>query len=81
VGQNKDKTRFCVDEEEFKTNPKSQQLWQKMKQDPKTDRLSNLYVPGSWGGETQPADPPKIYFEAFLKDGAVKCLPYKNYNF
>jgi len=81
VGQNKDKTRFCVDEEEFKTNPKSQQLWQKMKQDPRPIAYRIFMSQVAWGGETQPADPPKIYYEGFLKDGAVKCLPYKNSNF
>ena len=81
VGENKDKTRFCVDEEEFKTNQKSQQLWQKMKQDPRPISYRIFMSQVAWGGETEPSDPPKIYYEGFLKDGAVKCLPNKNYNF
>jgi len=81
VGQNKDKTKFCVDEEEFKTNPKSLQLWQKMKQDPGPIAYRIFMYRLAWGGETQPSDPPKVYYDGFLKEGAVKCLPNKNYNF
>ena len=81
VGQNKDKTKFCVDEEGFKTNPKSLQLWQKMKQDARPIAYRIFLYPMAWGGETEPSDPPKIYYDGFLKDGAVKCLPNRNYNF
>jgi hypothetical protein len=35
----------------------------------------------NWGGETEPFYPPKIFFDGFLREGAVKCKPYKNVNF
>ena len=81
VGQNADKTKFCVYEEQFKSNSKSLQLWQRMKQDSRPIAYRIFMYPLAWGGETEPFDPPKTYFEGFLKEGAVKCLPYKNMNF
>ena len=81
VGQNKDKTKFCVDEEGFKTNPKSLQLWQKMKRNPGPIAYRIFMSQLAWGGETEPSDPPKVYYDGFLQEGAVKCLPNKNYNF
>jgi hypothetical protein len=81
VGQNADKTKFCVYEEQFKSNSKSLQLWQRMKQDSRPIAYRIFMYPLAWGGETEPFDPPKTYFDGFLKEGAVKCLPYKNMNF
>jgi len=81
VGQNADKTKFCVYEEEFKSNSKSLQLWQRMKQDSRRIAYRIFMYRLAWGGETEPFDPPKTYFDGFLKEGAVKCLPYKNINF
>jgi len=80
VGQNANKTKFCVDEESFKQNSKSQ-LWQSMKRDPRPIAYRIFMYPLAWGGETEPSDPPKIYYDGFLKEGAVKCLPDKNMNF
>jgi hypothetical protein len=81
VGQNADKTKFCVYEEQFQSNPKSLQLWQRMKQDTRPIAYRIFMHPLAWGGETEPFDPPKTYFDGFLKEGAVKCQPYKNINF
>jgi hypothetical protein len=81
VGQNADKTKFCVYEEQFKSNSKSLQLWQRMKQDSRPIAYRIFMYPLAWGGETEPFDPPKTYFDGFLKEGTVKCLPYKNMNF
>lgn len=81
VGENKDRTKFCVDEERFKTNPNSLQRWQKIKHDQGPIAYRIFMYPLAWGGETEPSDPPKIYYDGFLKEGAVKCLPNKNYNF
>lgn len=81
VGQNADKTKFCVYEEQFKNNSKSLQLWQKMKHDSRPIAYRIFMYRLAWGGETEPFDPPKTYYDGFLKDGAVKCLPDKNMNF
>ena len=34
-----------------------------------------------WGGETEPFYPPKIFYDGFLREGAVKCKPYRNDDF
>ena len=81
VGQNADKTKFCVYEEQFKNNSKSLQLWQRMKQDSRPIAYRIFMYPLAWGGETEPFDPPKVYYDGFLKEGAVRCLPDKNMNF
>ena len=81
VGQNANKTKFCVDEEHYKNKSTSLQVWQRMKQDssPVGYRIS-LYGMSD-GGDTGPFDPPKVYYDGFVKEGAVKCKPYKNSNF
>ena len=81
VGQNANHSKFCVDEQGFRTNPKSLQLWQEMKQDQKPIAYRIFMYPLAWGGETEPFDAPKVFYDGFLKEGAVKCLPYKNVNF
>jgi len=52
-----------------------------MKQDTRPIAYRIFMYPLAWGGETEPFDPPKTYFDGFLKEGAVKCLPHKNVNF
>jgi hypothetical protein len=37
--------------------------------------------PLAWGGEAESFDPPKVYYDGFLKEGTVKCLPDRNVNF
>jgi hypothetical protein len=78
VGQNANTTKFCLDEERFKQNSKSLQLWQRMKQDPGPITYRIFMYPLAWGGETELFDPPKMYYDGFLKEGAVSCLPYRN---
>ena len=81
VGQNANQTKFCVDEEGFKNNSKSFELWKSMKQDPRPIAYRIFMYPLAWGGETESFDPPKVYYDGFLKEGAIKCLPDKNMNF
>ena len=75
------KLNFAYPKNNFKSNPKSLQLWQRMKQDTRPIAYRIFMYPLAWGGETEPFDPPKTYFDGFLKEGAVKCLPHKNVNF
>jgi len=75
VRQNPKETKFCVDEEGFKTNLKSLELWQTMKRDPRPVAYRIFLYPLAWGGETEPFDPPKVYYDGFLKEGSVTCLP------
>ena len=81
VSQNTDKSKFCIYEEQFQSDPKSLRLWQRMKQDRRPIAYRIFMQPLAWGGETEPSDPPKTYFDGFVKEGAVKCLPDKNINF
>ena len=81
VGQNVNKSKFCVDEEHYKSKVRSLQLWQRMKRDSRLIAYRIFMYGLAYGGETDPSDPPKVYYDGFLKEGAVRCLPYKNYNF
>jgi hypothetical protein len=81
VGQNASQTKFCVDEDGFKNNPKSFELWKSMKQNPRPIAYRVFMYPLAWGGETEAFDPPKVYYDGFVKEGAIKCLPDKNMNF
>ena len=81
VGQNANQTKFCVDEESFKNNSKSFELWNSMKQNPRPITYRIFMSPLAWGGEAESFDPPKVYYDGFLKEGTVKCLPDRNVNF
>lgn len=81
VGQNANKTTFCVDEQHYKNKVTSLRIWQKMKVDSSPVGYRIFLSGMSGGGDTEPFDPPKVYYDGFLKEGAVKCKPYKNINF
>ena len=81
VGQNVDNTKFCIDEEHYKTKVKSLRVWETMKEDTLPVRYRIFINEVAYSGETEPFDPPKTYYDGFLKEGAVKCKPYKNIYF
>ena len=81
VGQNANKTKFCVDEETYNNKSQSLRLWQRMKQDSRPISYRIFMYKLADGGDTEPFDPPKTYYDGFLKEGAVKCKPYKNIYF
>jgi len=75
VGQNRNETKPCIDEEGFKSSSKSLQRWESVKQDPRPITYRVFMYPLAWGGETEAFDSPKVYYDGYLKEGAVKCLP------
>ena len=81
VGQNANKTKFCVDERHFQNKVTSLRIWQRMKNDASPVAYRIFLYGMSDGGDTGPFDPPKAYYDGFVKEGAVKCKPYKNMNF
>lgn len=81
VGQNANKTKFCVDEKHWESKLHGLRLWQRMKRDPRPISYRIFINKLADGGDTEPFDPPKTYYDGFLKEGAVKCLPYKNMHF
>jgi hypothetical protein len=81
VGQNANKTKFCVSEDQFKNSVESQRIWEALKVSPAPVKYRIFINKMDWGGETESFYPPGIFFDGFLKEGAVKCKPYKNVNF
>jgi hypothetical protein len=81
VGQNASKTKFCVYEDQFKSSVESRRAWEAMKASPVPVKYRVFINKMGWGGETEAFYPPKIFFDGFLREGAVKCKPYKNVYF
>jgi hypothetical protein len=81
VGQNATKTKFCVDEAHYRQKVKSPQAWEDMKTNgaPVTYQIFMNQV--DYSGDTGPSLPPKAFYAGFLKEGAVRCKPYKNIHF
>ena len=66
----------------MKTNfVESQRTWEVMKESHAPVKYRVFINKMDWGGETKPFYPPKIFYDSFLREGAVKCLPNKNVNF
>ena len=81
VGQNATKTKFCVDHEHYKQKVKSLQVWEAMKTSSAPVKYRIFINKLDYAGDTQPFYPPKIFYDGFLREGAVKCKPYKNIYF
>jgi hypothetical protein len=81
VGQNASKTKFCVDEEHYKIKVKSQQVWEAMKARSTPIKWRVFINRIDYAGETELFYPPRIFYDGFLREGAVKCKPDKNTNF
>jgi hypothetical protein len=81
VGQNASKTKFCVDDDQFKNSVESQRTWEAMKASSAPVKYRVFINKMDWGGETERFYAPKIFYDGFLREGAVKCKPYKNVNF
>src|SRR5258705_2355161 len=81
VVQNVSKTKFCVDEDRFKSSSELYRTWEAMKASRALVKYWLRINKMNWGGETEPFYPPKIFFDGFLREGAVKCKPYKNIYF
>ena len=77
IRHNVNETKLCVDERHYEIKGTSLQMWQRMKEDSRPVAYRIFLYGMSDGGDTDPLDPPKIYYDGFLKDGAVKCKPYK----
>jgi hypothetical protein len=73
-----DQPKFCVDEEHYTTTVKSLRAWQTIKSEALPVRYQILIKDLAYSLETEPFDPPKTYYDAFIREGAVKCKPYKN---
>lgn len=81
VGQNASKTKFCVSEDQFQNSVESQRTWEAMKTSSVPVKYRVVINKMDWSGETEAFYPPKIFYDGFLREGAVKCKPYKNVNF
>ena len=81
IGQNANRTKFCVYEDQFKDSVESQRTWEAMKMSSVPIKYMIFINKMDWSGQTKPFYPPKIFYEGFLKEGAEKCKPYKNVNF
>jgi len=81
VGQNADKTKFCVNEEQYKHRVKSGPAWEAMKASAAPVKYHVFMSEVGFGGETGPFHPPGSFYEGFLREGAVECTPYKNIYF
>ncbi len=81
VVQNVSKTKVCVDEDQFKSSAELYRTWEAMKASRALVKYWLRINKMNWGGETEPFYPPKIFFDGFLREGAVKCKPYKNIYF
>lgn len=81
VGQNASKTKFCVDEEHYKSKVKSQQVWEAMKARSTPVKYRVVINKIDYAGLTEPFYPPRIFYDGFLREGAVKCKLYKNTDF
>ncbi|MDQ3667683.1 MAG: hypothetical protein M3410_14145 [Acidobacteriota bacterium] len=81
VGQNATKTKFCVDEVHYQQKVKSRQAWEHMKASGAHVSYKISMNQVHYGGDTGPWLPPKTFYEGFLKEGAVRCKPYKNIHF
>ncbi|HEV2828164.1 MAG TPA: hypothetical protein VGW76_11240, partial [Pyrinomonadaceae bacterium] len=76
VGQNANRTKFCVYEDQFKNSVESQRTWEAMKMSSVPIEYMIYINKMDWSGLTKPFYPPKIFYEGFLKEGAEKCKPY-----
>lgn len=81
VGQNATKTKFCVDEKHYENKAASLRVWQRMKLESNPVEYRIFLSGMSDGGDTEPFAPPKVFYDGFIKEGAVKCKPYKNIYF
>lgn len=81
VGQNASKTKFCVDEEHYKSKVRSQQVWEAMRTSSIPVKYRVVMNRIDYAGETEPFYPPRIFYDGFLREGAVKCKLHKNTNF
>jgi hypothetical protein len=81
VGQNANRTKFCVYEDQFKNSVETQRTWEAIKMSSVPIKYMIFLNKIDWSGQTKPFYPPKIFYEGFLKEGAEKCKPYKNVNF
>ncbi|MFN2492309.1 MAG: hypothetical protein ABR501_05425, partial [Pyrinomonadaceae bacterium] len=81
VVQNVSKTKFCVDEEHYKNKVKPQQVWERMKASSIPIKYRVLVNKFGYAGETEPFHPPKVFYDGFVVEGALKCQPYKNTDF
>jgi hypothetical protein len=81
VGQNANRTKFCIYEDQFKDSVESQRTWEAMKMSSVPIKYNIFINKMDWSGQTKSFYPPKIFYEGFLKEGTAKCKPYKNVNF
>lgn len=81
VGQNTSKTKFCVDDEHYKSKVKSQQIWEAMKASSTPIKYRVVFNRIDYAGETAAFYPPRIFHDSFLREGAVKCKLYNNTDF
>ncbi len=81
VGQNATKTKFCVDEEQFKSSAVRGRAWRALKASAAPVRYRVFLNQLNDGGETEPFHPPATFFNGFLGDGAVSCKPHRNIYF
>ncbi len=81
VGQNATKTKFCVDEMHYQQKVKTRQVWEAMKASGASRAYRILMRQVDYGGDTDPSLPPKTFYEGFVREGAVRCKPYKNIHF
>ena len=81
VGQNATKSKFCVDEAHYQQKVKTRQAWEGMKASGGHVAYRIFMRQTDYGGDTGPTLPPKTFYEGFLREGAVRCKPYKNIYF
>jgi len=75
IAQNASKTKFCIDDDQFKDSVESQRAWEAMKASRALVKYSVFIHKMDWGGETQLFYPPTMFYDGFLKEGALKCKP------
>jgi hypothetical protein len=81
VGQNATRTKFCVDETHYTNKGKSAQTWAQIMTSSKRVAYGVSIREVNYRGDTEPFMPPKSFYEGFLREGAVRCKPYKNIHF
>jgi hypothetical protein len=81
VGQNATKTKFCVDETHYEQKVKSRKVWELMKNNGAPVAYSISMREANYFGNTEPFMALKVFYDGFLKEGAVPCKPYKNIYF
>jgi hypothetical protein len=81
VGQNKTRTKFCVDDKHYQHKVKSEKIWEAMKARDAAISYRIHLKRTNYSGDTGPFHPPGAFYSGFLGAGAVECLPHKNSNF